>query len=181
MRRISSATNGFGRVALVLWVVGCSSPAEDDDIGPDCPTSEAGYPKALQETECRVFDLVNARRAQGGDCGGEQQPAAPPLRMHPVLRKLARDHAVDMATRGYFDHTNPDGLDPFARMQAAGYRYSTAAENIAQGAPTPESVMELWLTSGGHCKNLMNPNFEDIGVGYTDTAHHWVQTFGRVP
>lgn len=161
--------------------VACSSPAEDDDPGPGCATDEAGHPTALQEAECRVFDLVNERRSRGATCSGEAMPSAAPLRMHSLLRKLARDHALDMAARGFFDHTNPDGLTPFDRMEQAGYRYSTAAENIAQGAPTPEAVIELWMTSGGHCKNVMNPSFEDIGVGYTDAGQHWVQTFGRVP
>jgi uncharacterized protein YkwD len=93
-----------------------------------------------------------------------------------------------MSARAFFDHTNPDGLDPFQRMAAVGYAGRTMGENIAAGQPSPESVMAGWMASDGHCANIMRGSFTEIGIGYfTDGGgggfgrgytHFWTQNFG---
>lgn len=133
--------------------------------------------------EQRVIDLVNHARSLGGDCAGQSFPPSGPLSAESALTCAARVHSVDMATRGFFDHVNPDGEDPFVRMERAGYTYRTAAENIAAGQPSADEVVGGWLASPGHCRNILNPDFVHIGVGYvaTDAAEYpfyWTQTFG---
>ena len=64
-------------------------------------------------------------------------------------------HAQDMATRGYFDHTTPEGVTFDARITAAGYAWSRAAENIAAGQRDPAAVMAAWMDSAGHRRNIL--------------------------
>jgi uncharacterized protein YkwD len=142
---------------------------------------------AWTQWEDEVLALTNEARAQGASCGqyGSFGPAEP-LSMSPELRCSARLHSKDMAERGFFDHTNPDGVDPFARMAAAGYSGSSGGENIAMGQPSPTQVVQGWMSSDGHCRNIMSPNFTLIGVGYYSQpgaspwfgGHYWTQNFG---
>ncbi len=89
-----------------------------------------------------------------------------------------------MANQGFFDHNNPNtGTNPFQRMQAAGFQGQTMGENIAAGQPTPQSVVDGWMNSPGHCKNILNGGYRFIGIGYffspTDQYRHmWTQNFG---
>ncbi len=102
--------------------------------------------------------------------------------MQAQLRCAARMHSKDMAERGFFDHQNPEGLQPWDRFEKAGYSgFSAAAENIASGQTDAVSVMSGWMASDGHCANIMKSDYNEIGVGYyTDGANHlWTQTFGK--
>lgn len=163
--------------------------APGDGGGAQVPGTEycaavADWSEAESLFEDEVLVLVNERRAGGASCGGQSFGAAGPLTMDATLRCAARVHSLDMVTRGFFDHANPDGEDPFDRMERAGYRFSTAGENIAAGQPTPEAVVQGWMESPGHCGNIMNADYTELGVGYvrTDAAqfpHYWTQVFGR--
>lgn len=142
------------------------------------------WPEPLPSWETEVVELVNAARATGGDCRseGEYQPA-PPLTMNPSLHCAARVHSKDMADRDFFDHTNPDGDDPFDRMAKAGYgSFTFEGENIAAGTMTPKATVDGWLASDGHCANMLSPNFKEIGVGAYEGGGeyvwYWTQTFG---
>lgn len=134
--------------------------------------------------EEEVLVLTNERRAAGADCGSEGAfPPAPPLTMNPALRCAARVHSMDMAVRNYFDHTDPDGVGFDQRIVAAGYNASAMGENIAAGPPDPEHVVEAWMGSDGHCSNIMQSFFTEIGIGYyyenEKPNNYWTQDFGR--
>ncbi|MEV6536428.1 sigma-70 family RNA polymerase sigma factor [Streptomyces sp. NPDC051639] len=122
-------------------------------------------------TVAQVVALVNKERATAG-CG--------PLAEDAQLEKAAQAHSDDMAARNFFEHTNPDGADPGQRITAAGYRWSTYGENIAQGQQTPEAVMESWMNSPGHRANILNCAFKNIGVGVHKGSGGpwWTQDFG---
>ncbi|MEH0554298.1 sigma-70 family RNA polymerase sigma factor [Streptomyces sp. B21-101] len=126
---------------------------------------------ASSDRESQVIALVNEERAAAG-CG--------PLTADPLLHKSAQGHSDDMAARDFFDHTNPDGADPGARITATGYRWSTYGENIAKGQQTAQSVMTSWMNSPGHRANILNCDFKNIGVGIHDGAGGpwWTQNFG---
>jgi len=135
------------------------------------------------QLEQDVLTIVNQVRSQGANCGTKGAFAATgPLTMNPALRCAARKHSADMAARNFFDHVNPDGEAFTERMAKAGYGgYSTAGENIAAGSPDAQGTMSQWMGSDGHCANIMNPDFKDIGVGYStggQYGHLWTQVFG---
>lgn len=168
---------------LAVGLLGCGS--SDDDSGggggPGASCDPAGTSPAAYE--CKIVELVNQHRAAGATCGGNAMPPVGALSMHATLRTTARAHAADMAAKGYFAHDNLEGKSPFDRMSDAGYDWTTAGENIAGGSPTPEGSMDQWMTSPGHCTNIMKAEFKDIGVGYvmqdgSPLTHYWVQNFG---
>lgn len=168
---------------VALATVGCFGEDGSVEADPEIPTNAYCEPViewtvelAVEEDE--IVDLVNQRRAAGADCGSEGTfGAAEPLAVHGALHCAARAHSKDMLDRNFFDHVNPDGETPFDRMAKAGYEFSAAAENIAQGQVTADEVMDGWMTSPGHCRNIMDPTFAEIGVGAADGAI-WTQTFG---
>lgn len=131
-----------------------------------------------------MLTLVNALRTSGGTCPSGAFPPVPALTMESALRRAARDHARDMGERGYFDHVTPEGVDPWQRIDAAGYGGFGTGENIAAGNATAEDTFNQWHNSDGHCRNMMADGSVEIGVGYAEIEgsplrHYWVQTFGR--
>jgi uncharacterized protein YkwD len=130
----------------------------------------------------RVVELVNQARSRSRRCGKERFAAVPPLRASRQLDEAAFRHARDMAHKGFFDHRAPDGSQPWDRVRRAGYRPRISGENIAYGPESAEEVVEGWLDSPGHCANIMEPRFKEIGVGVATSPRrsriYWVQTFG---
>ena len=126
-----------------------------------------------------IFNLTNIERANGG---------CPPLRLDAQLTQAAQGHAVDMALNDFFSHTGSNGSSPWDRINATGYQFASAGENIAAGYATPQAAMNGWMNSPGHRANILNCNFQDIGVGYyyrnpdpgqVNYRHYWVQVFAR--
>jgi uncharacterized protein YkwD len=124
--------------------------------------------------EDQVTALVNQERARAG-CGA--------VRTDERLRAAARGHSRDMAVKDYFDHTAPDGSTFVDRAAAAGYpRDQAGGENIAMGYRSPADVMAGWMDSQGHRENILNCDFEAIGVGLARDSGgtpYWTQVFGR--
>ena len=132
----------------------------------------------------RVLALVNPARAQPRRCGDRQFGAAPPLVWNAKLEHAAALHAADMAAHRYLDHKGRDGSTPSQRSARAGYRWRSAGENIAAGQATPQDVVEDWLASPGHCANIMEPSFTEMGAAFainrdSAAAVYWAQAFGR--
>lgn len=124
---------------------------------------------------------INEARHKGCNCGNVYMPPAPPLNWNDDLEKAAIGHAQDMYYKNYFSHTSKDGRTMSDRVIEAGYNfkgYKTFAvgENIAEGQMSIDEVMDGWLKSPGHCKNLMNPDFKEVGVAQFN--QYWVQDFG---
>ena len=117
-----------------------------------------------------MLALVNAERATAG-CGA--------VRADEGLAGGARRHSADMRDRGYFSHTNPEGLSPFDRAAAAGVDHARA-ENIAAGQRDPAAVMAAWMASPGHRANILDCSLGSLGVGVATGAGgpFWTQLFG---
>lgn len=129
-----------------------------------------------REAAARVIALVNQERAAVG---------CPALVANDTLARVAAAHSRDMAEHDFFDHPGSDGRSPFQRMADAGYRATTAAENIAAGASTPDKVVQLWMHSPGHRANILNCAYRETGVGYVadpgdrlNYGVYWTQVFG---
>ena len=81
-----------------------------------------------------------------------------------MLQQSAANHSRDMAQNHMFSHVSTDGGSLLQRLQATGYSLSAAGENIAAGQSSVQEVIASWLNSPGHCKNMMEPSYQDIGV-----------------
>ena len=108
-----------------------------------------------------------------------------PLTGSSLLDKAAQRHAEDMLARGYFAHKSPAGTTVRERAQAAGYDWRTIGENLAYGQTSVPEVMETWINSPGHRKNILTASFAELGVGVAmgrgaDGKYqiYWVQNFG---
>ena len=124
-----------------------------------------------QSIEQQVVNLVNAERAKAG---------LKPLKADWELARVARFKSEDMRDNRYFDHNSPIYGTPFQMMKSFGINYRSAGENIAAGQTTAESVMQAWMNSSGHKKNILSPTFTHIGVGYAkggSYGHYWTQQF----
>lgn len=121
----------------------------------------------------QVLKLVNQERAKVG---------LKALTLSPELTNVATVKAKDMRDKGYFDHTSPTYGSPFDMMSKFGIKYSSAGENIAAGQKTPQEVMNSWMNSSGHRANILNKDYEQLGVGYVEGGSYgtyWVQMFKK--
>lgn len=118
-----------------------------------------------------VLELVNRERKRAG---------LGPLRVAGELARAAQKKAADMARRGYFDHTTPEGRTAWEFMAEEGYRHREAAENLSQGWRTREEVVRGWMGSGGHRANILSRAYRDTGIGVARGARGYVvvQMFG---
>ena len=112
------------------------------------------------------LDAVNQARSVGLVCGSTPYGPAPPVSWSENLAMAAYLHSEDMVLNNFFSHTGSDGSSPGQRISRQGYPWWTCGENIAVGYPTVASVIQGWLGSEGHCRNLMDPAFTEIGAGY---------------
>jgi uncharacterized protein YkwD len=127
------------------------------------------------------LENINYMRQRGCNCGTAYMPPAPPLTWNYQLEAAALGHAIDMSQLNYFSHTSKDGRSMEDRIATAGYRFNgyrsfMIGENIAMGQMSIAEVMHGWFKSEGHCKNLMNPAFKEVGVA--ENNEYWVQDFG---
>jgi uncharacterized protein YkwD len=144
-------------------------------------SSYSRQPAVTNQFKQEFLSRINELRQKGCNCGVTYMPPAPPLIWNEQLEKAALGHAKDMNRRNYFSHTSKDGRSISDRIVGAGYDYKgfksySIGENIAFGQQSIEEVMNGWIKSEGHCKNLMNPDFKEIGVAQYNT--YWVQDFG---
>jgi uncharacterized protein YkwD len=126
---------------------------------------------------------VNAARSKPRLCGRQRFAAARPLAWNASLGAAAQGHSKAMAYGNYFAHQDPDGDTPADRARAAGFRGRQIGENIAAGQGSPGKAMAGWLASPGHCANLMNPMFTQVGAAYatdarSDEGVYWTMVFG---
>ncbi|WP_207767671.1 MULTISPECIES: CAP domain-containing protein [Isoptericola] len=146
-------------------------PADEPDGSDAVDGGAARSPGASDGVAARVLALVNTERAAAG-CSD--------LRADPALDDLALAHSRDMADRGFFDHTNPEGLSPWDRADAAGVP-GVGAENLARGQPDAEAVVAAWMDSPGHRANILSCDLVRHGLGMQAGAGGpwWTQVFGR--
>lgn len=123
----------------------------------------------------KILRLVNEWRSKGCKCGNQVMPPVLPVIWNEALAKSAYKHSEDMAKNNYFSHTGKNGSTVGDRIRAEGYDWRICAENIAKGYPTEEAVVEGWIKSEGHCRNIMNPSIKEMGVGRYQ--NYWTQVF----
>jgi uncharacterized protein YkwD len=131
-----------------------------------------------------VLQLVNEARGSARRCGANKFAAVPPLGFARELELAARQHAEDMARRGYASHDGSDGSTPGVRAARARYKWRSVGENVAGGHLTAREVVDGWLASPGHCANIMDGDYRHMAVAFVVNRQspdgvYWVQMFGR--
>ena len=147
-----------------------STPSTNPEQKPES-TPEQKPSTDFSSYQQQVLDLVNAERTKRGISA---------LTLDSNLSSVATKKSQDMVNKNYFDHTSPTYGSPFDMMKQFGISYRTAGENIAKGQKTPQEVVTAWMNSEGHRKNILNPNFTNLGVGIAKDSKgttYWTQMF----
>ncbi|WP_068825370.1 CAP domain-containing protein [Pseudomonas sp. BMS12] len=131
----------------------------------------------------KLLERINRARGQARQCGDRDFAAATPLSWNTTLASTAESHSRAMANGNFFDHRDPDGRTPGDRAELAGYSGQRIGENIAAGLDEVDKVVLGWLASPGHCANLMNPQFSELGAAYavdpkSNAGIYWTALFG---
>jgi uncharacterized protein YkwD len=142
-----------------------------------CDTSDA---EQFRET---MLAVIRASRAAARMCGDSSHGATTTVTWNPLLAEAALSHVQDMATFNFFSHEGSDGLSVSNRADNVGYNWRAIGENIAAGQLDIEEVHQGWLDSPGHCRNIMNPIFTEVGAACvvgsdTDYGTYWAVVFG---
>ncbi len=145
-------------------------------------TSQETIDRCMDDNDKEMLSLVNDTRAVARDCGSTRYPAVASLAWQCQLESAAQGHSSSMASNDFFSHTDLDGSNPGERITAAGYVWRTYGENIAAGYGDAQAAMDGWISSAGHCANLMNPNFTEMGAamdsdGSSTYGIYWTQDF----
>jgi uncharacterized protein YkwD len=132
------------------------------------------------ETERLVYEKINDER-------GERNLTI--MASGDALTAVARNHSQDMAERGYFNHTTPDGVEPAMRVERAGIQCDSVGENIIKlgrnnhEEPLAEDAVAAWLDSPGHLMNIVDTDWTRTGVGLfaTEDTVYITQVFCASP
>ena len=151
-------------ILLSVLFVNCKKQ-EDPIVRPDQTKAEI----ILQE--------VNKYRLAGCNCGSEYFPPADTLSLNDTLSLAAKNHSMDMDKNNFISHTGSDDTDPSERVSRYNYKWSLVGENNARGDFTEASVVKAWIDSPGHCKNIMNPHYTEMGAG--KSGNYWALVFAR--
>ena len=153
---------------LLIFAILIFASCKDDDEPETLPSN---INKTL------LLQLVNEYRTNGCDCGPDGYfPPTTPVVWNEKLEWTALDHSNYMNQNNSLSHTGSDGSNVTIRATKRGYNWLTISENIARGNHTEQSVIQAWISSGGHCSNIMNPNFKDLGVA--KVGNYWTQVLG---
>lgn len=165
---------------LLLFVSACTKVDAPADVTPDTGTgtnNSSFYPTLTGNFQTDMLGYVNALRTKGCKCNGVQMPLVPALKWNSLLENASKRHGNDMLKNNFFDHTGSDGSTLATRANDAGYAWSSLGENIAKGYTSVPTVIDGWISSSGHCKNMMSANFTELGAA--NIGAYWVQDFGK--
>ena len=112
---------------------------------------------------------LNSYRAENGRSA---------LRRSPLLERVARVHAQDMARNGFMAHRGSDGSNPKRRLQRAGYGVCAGGENIAIGQRSAGNALQWWVNSPPHRKNMLLGGVREYGLARAE-GNVWVLVVGR--
>ena len=153
-------------------------------------------PKLDTMEKYSYLSAINKIREKPRRCGRKMYTAAKPLRWNEMLYKASYEHSKDMAVSAHFSHKGSGRQSDWtARTQKLGHsstfvnrienngyqNYRALSENIAYGARSLAVVMQQWVTSDGHCQNIMSSNFTEFGMAKVESENgtvYWTQNFG---
>lgn len=168
---------GAYHVGLETWIVLYPARAPTQMLAHEsAPAATALAPRALR--------LVNQIRERGTRCGNRWFAPVRPVTLSATLSGVASGHALDMAEHNYFEHVDLAGQSPADRVRSVGYQEKLVGENIAYGPETVDEVVRGWLDSPGHCENIMDPRFAQMGIAVAPGRSarrglYWVQVLAE--
>ena len=169
-------------IPLLMITVGCKKDATNTE--PQNPDKTIVYVDG-GFYRYDVLKVVNEYRAKGCKCGDEDMPPVPSLIWNDTVAKAALRHSIDMAANNTLSHDGSDGSNAKSRIDDAGYEghYTKYGENIlnitshATDLISAQAMVNMWLNSPPHCKNIMNPNYKKLGIAGAVTPDNQTQYY----
>lgn len=118
---------------------------------------------------------VNTMRSKGRKCGDEYFPAATALTLNRDLNLIAKQHSEDMSKYQFLEHISSNGDTLVERMLRVNYEWRAIAENIAYNQKSIGQVIDDWLSSPGHCSNMMSSAYSQTGIAQVN--RYWTQVY----
>lgn len=169
-------------LTVIMLLMGSSSSWGNDQSksGNATPQGEC----ELNDHQQAMLSQINEARSQARQCGDQQFEAVDSLAWSCKLEAAAKSHSADMAENDYFSHTGPEGSGIEQRVGNQDYVWQAVGENIAAGHTSVSAVVEGWLDSPGHCRNIMNEAFTEMGMAKAEDSEsrystYWTQTLGN--
>ncbi len=136
-----------------------------------------------EEFQTVFIALINQARSEPRQCGNTSHNAAPPIRWNAQLAEASERHSIDMSENDFFSHTGSDNSSVANRVDATEYQWSSVGENLAAGQNTVNAAIEGWLSSPGHCRNIMDTSYQETGIACrenqnTEFSTYWTNVFG---
>ena len=157
----------------------------DSTTTTDTTTTSVDYSLMTCEDDLSdVLALINQLRIESQTCGDTSYPAVAEVTWSSTLTLAATEHSNNMANYNFFDHTGLDGSTVGTRVTAQGYTWSRVSENIAAGQTSAQEVVDGWMSSEGHCANIMNADVTEMGLACqvnsdSDYQRYWTQVFAK--
>ncbi|WP_246009217.1 CAP domain-containing protein [Brevibacillus fluminis] len=148
-----------------------TGPAADNGAATRTGAGDNTNAGGTQSSDNAVLSLVNSERSKAG---------LSPLTLNKQLSDVARTKAQDMRDQNYFDHTSPKYGSPSDMIKQFNIPFQAMGENIAAGQQTPAEVMQGWMNSEGHRRNILDPQFTQMGIGNVQGGQmgtYWSQMF----
>ncbi|MCZ2101812.1 MAG: CAP domain-containing protein [Chitinophagales bacterium] len=133
---------------------------------------------AVNAEQQKMLNAVNSIRESGCQCGRKYMAPVQKVTWNQLLYQSALAQADDMYQHDFFKHFSNSGLDIGQRLDQIGYNWKVAGENLGRGQDTFEEVLKDWLKSPSHCRMLMNPKVDEMGIARVQ--NYWVQHFGKL-
>ena len=118
--------------------------------------------------------MINDIRNKGCKCGNTYYPPVPPVKWNEKLEQAAQNHSNNMYSKSFFNHIGKDGSTVGTRITAVKYDWVVCAENIGMKYKTERAVVQGWINSPTHCKNIMNELYKEIGIAIKGS--YWTMT-----
>ena len=127
------------------------------------PSRSGTLAYATNVSHSGLLSSTNSQRSQQGRSA---------LSINSALNSAAQAKANDMTARNYWSHNTPDGQEPWVFVQAAGYSYLKAGENLAYGFSTSTDTVQGWMNSASHRANMLDADYTDVGFGFSNSSNY---------
>lgn len=152
-------------------LIACESP----QLASNNKASSKTNSYSSNQFQQKFLQVVNQVRARARKCGEKYFPAAAALELNNNLNEAAYMHSLDMSKHQFLEHTSSNGDTLVERIQDANYAWRAIGENIAFNQNSIEQVIQDWLSSPGHCSNMMSADYTQTGVA--NVNRYWTQVY----
>ncbi len=188
MRHAQQIAAGFACTALVALLAACGASSDSNTNANSAANSatNAAVPRSADAAASSALTQqsvtqINAIRASVRNCGGISFAVAAAVAGSAKLEAAALQQAQYMKSTDTLTHIGGANSSIGDRVSSAGYTWSAVGENITSGYETLAEVLQGWVESPGHCANLMNPNFSDVGIAQSagGVDSYWALTLAK--